>query len=202
MSKDDGQLRFHGEVTPLMQLLLRRRSCRKYAAGQASPEQIDTVLGRARAFQDRCGLRAPRLLVVSGAELDRVVSAAMRGLMVTVNPWLPSTAARHLLLCGAVWTEGAEPNAIEHALAQAAMTMQVALLAATELGLGSCWLAGIDHEAVEKALALPDGAKLVAISPLGLPPPKKGLWDAALFHLASKHRKPLESLWMKEQWAS
>ena len=202
MNKDDGQLRFHGAVTPLMQLLLRRRSCRKYGEGAASPEQIEALLERARSFQDRCGFRAPRLLVVSGAELERVVRAAMRGLMVTVNPWLPSTAARHLLLCGAAWAEGAEPAAIEHALAEAAMTMQVALLAATEVGLGSCWLAGIDHTAVEQALALPDGAKLMAISPLGLPPPKKGLWDAALFHISSKRRKPLETLWMKEQWPS
>jgi nitroreductase len=200
MSKDDGQLRFHGEVTPLMQLLLQRRSCRKYAEGSAAAEQIEALLDRARSFQDRCGFRAPRLLVVSGAELARAVSAAMRGLMVTVNPWLPSTAARHLLLCGAVWAEGAEPAAIEHALAEAAMTMQVALLAATEVGLGSCWLAGIDHDAVERALGLPDGAKLVAISPLGLPPAKKGLWDAALFHITSKRRKPLETLWLKEQW--
>jgi nitroreductase len=200
--KDDGKLQFHGEITPLMQLLLRRRSFRKYEQGRAAPEQVTELLACASAFADRCGFVAPRLVLVSDDELARVVSAAMRGLMVTVNPWLPSARAQHLILCGAVWPAQSEPAAIERAIGEAAMTMQVALLAATELGLATCWMAGIDHAAVEKAFPLPDGASLVAMSPLGLPPAKKGLWDAALFHLASKRRKPLEALWMQEQWRS
>jgi nitroreductase len=202
MTKDDGTLQFRGEVTPLMRLLLRRRSFRKYEQGRAAPEHVAEVLDCAKAFAARCQFEAPRLLVVSDDELARVVAASMRGLMVTVNPWLPSARAQHLLLCGAVWPAGSGQAAIERAVGEAAMTMQVALLAATELGLATCWMAGIDHAAVEKAFALPDRASLVAMSPLGLPPAKKGLWDAAVFHLVSKRRKPLETLWMQEQWRS
>ncbi len=90
---------------------------------------------------------------------------------------------------------------VERAVKEASMAMQVAVLAATEVGLATCWLAGINHERIEKAYQMPDGARLVAISPLGVPTRKKGLsWDSVTFHLISKRRMPLEKIWMREQW--
>jgi nitroreductase len=199
MRKDDGTLNVRGEVTPLMQLLIRRRSCRKYASGSATADDVAGVLGCARRFAERCGFDAPRLLVVSGAERDDVAAAAMKGVIGKVNPWLAFTRAQHVLLCGAVCPPSA--TARERAIKQASMTMQVAILAATELGLGTCWMAGINHERVEHLRTLPDGAALIAISPLGLPPPRMGIsWDTLLHHAVSKRRKPLEVLWMAETW--
>lgn len=201
MSKDDGSLHIDGSVTPLMQLLLRRRSVRKYAPGCATPDQLAHVLGCARAFAESQGFRHPRLSIVEGDAMRGVVGAAMSGLVGKVNPWLAFTEARHLLLCGAVYPEPLERVATERALKEAAMTMQVALLAATEVGLGSCWMAGINHERVELEHRMPDGARLIALSTLGLPPARRGIsWDALLFHTVSKRRKPLEKLCMAETW--
>jgi hypothetical protein len=202
MSKHDGRLHLRGETTELMRLLLARRSVRRFGVGTASDAQLGALLDTARAFQQRCGWTAPRLVMVSGAERDAVVKAAMRGWIALVNPWLPSTEAKHLLLCATTYPDGADEATIERALAEAAMTMQVAVLAATELGLATCWMAGIDHAGVERALPLPDGARLVALSPIGLLADRKGLWETAMFHLVSKRRKPLAELWMKERWES
>lgn len=201
MTKDDGSLHIAGSVTPLMQLLLRRRSVRKYAPGTATPEQLAHVLGCAQRFAEHQGFHHPRLSVVDGDGQRAVVRAAMAGIVGKVNPWLAFTKARHLLLCGATYPEAGDAAVTERAIKEAAMTMQVALLAATEVGLGSCWMAGINHERVELEHRLPDGARLIAISPLGLPPARLGLsWDALLFHTASKRRKPLAALWMAERW--
>ncbi|MDZ4063420.1 MAG: nitroreductase family protein, partial [Coriobacteriia bacterium] len=110
------------------------------------------------------------------------------------------TKASHLVLCGAVYPD-LEPRSIERAIAESAMTMQVAVLAATELGLGTCWMAGIHHERVETAYPMPDGARLVAISTLGSGPERMRLsWDTVAYHLVSKRRKPLHRLWMREGW--
>jgi nitroreductase len=199
MSKYDGNLQLRGEVTPLMKLLLQRRSCRKYAEGGATPEQVEELLATIRRFQELLGFDAPRFAVVDGDRMREVIRAALGGVIGKINPWLPFTRAQHLILCGAV----CPPDPAGHALAikQAAMTMQVCLLAATELGLGTCWMAGINHQRIESACSLEGGGELIAISPLGLPPAKRGFsWDNLLFHVASKRRKPLADLWMAERW--
>lgn len=199
MRKDDGSLNLGGEVTPLMQVLLRRRSVRKYAPGAATDEQVAYMMACVQTFVSRAGFTAPRMQVVHGEERRQVINAATRGLVGKVNPWLPSTRAEHLILCGAVY--GDDRASRERAIKEAAMAMQVAILAAAELGLGTCWMAGINHERVELAYPMPDGAKVVAISTLGLPPARKGLsWDALSFHLVSKRRKPLDALRMPERW--
>jgi nitroreductase len=199
MSKLDGTLQLRGEVTPLMKLLLQRRSCRRYAEGSASAEQVAALLATVRRFQERTGFSAPRIAIVEGEAMRAVVKAALGGVIGKINPWLPFTQARHLVLCGARCPE--EPAGRARAIKEAAMTMQVLVLAATELGLGTCWMAGINHERVESAFPLEGGGELIAISPLGLPPEKRGLsWDSLIYHLTSKRRKPLAELWMAERW--
>ena len=42
-------------------------------------------------------------------------------------------------------------------------------LAATELGLGTCWVRAFDAVGVEKLLALPDGVSIVCLMPVGYP---------------------------------
>ena len=202
MSKYDGSLHLDGRVTPLMELMLWRRSVRKYAEGRATDEQVAHILGCVDRFIERCGFTAPRISVLEGEARDAVVSAATHGVIGKVNPWLPRTKAQHLILCGAVYPEDASnENAVERAIKEAAMAMQVALLAAAELELGTCWMAGISHDSVESAHPLPDGARLVAISPLGRRPAKMGIsWDALSYHLVSKRRRSLESLSMSERW--
>jgi nitroreductase len=199
--KDDGSLSLRGEVTPLMQLFLRRRSVRKYA-GSATEEQVEHVLSCARRFQERLRFEAVRLRVVPrGGEFDTLVSAAMAGVVGKTNPWLAFTRASHLLLCGAVYPKDGSGRVVERAIEEAAMTMQVAILAATDAGLASCWMAGINLERIDLDLPLPDGARAIAMTPLGLPPEKRGLsWDALSYHLVSKRRKPLSALRMSESW--
>jgi hypothetical protein len=201
--KYDGSLEGEGgSVTPLSRVFLDRRSVRKYAKGEATQEQVGYVELCARAFATRAGFTAPRLQVVgAGPEFDAVVRAATSGLVGKVNPWLPFTQARHIILCGAVYRDVDERGTVERAIKEAAMVMQVAILAATEQGLGTCWMAGINHERVEMSYGMPDGAKVVAISTLGLPPARMGLsWDTVSYHLVSKRRRPLDALWMRERW--
>ncbi len=102
---------------------------------------------------------------------------------------------------GAVYSKDNSPNEIELDLKQAAMTMQIAVLAVAEWELGTCWVTGINHKRVEIEYKMPDDAKLIAISTLGRPIPKKRLsWDFLAYHLVSKRRKPLESIWIDQYW--
>jgi nitroreductase len=55
-----------------------------------------------------------------------------------------------------------------------AIAMQNLVLAATELGLGTCWIAAFNEEAAKKALGIPEDVRVVAMTPLGYPDQEKG----------------------------
>lgn len=200
--KRDGSLHLDGTTTPLMRLLLRRRSVRKYDSRPATQAQVDYVEGCVRAFCKRMGFTSPRITIVGrGEAFDAVVRGATSGLLGKINPWLPFTKASHLVLCSTVYPSDGSRGGTERAIAEASMAMQVAVLAATEQGLSTCWMAGIDHERVERAHELPDGSTLIAISTLGFGPKRMRVsWDTVAYHLVSKRRRPLAHLRMAERW--
>ena len=70
------------------------------------------------------------------------------------------------------------------------MVMELVVLAAAELGLGTCWLGGFGEQAVKEVLGLDETTRVVAISPLGRPPEKisAAWWDYMLSNLISKRR--------------
>jgi nitroreductase len=72
-----------------------------------------------------------------------------------------------------------------------AIAMQNMILTATELGLGTCWIADFDEKAIRKALNLPSNIRVVAMTPLGYPAEEK--------HPVSD-RKPLAEIVHHEHW--
>jgi len=72
----------------------------------------------------------------------------------------------------------------------AAIVMDHVVLAATALGLGTCWVAAFDPAAAREVLGLPDGVEPVAFTPLGYPADRPG----------PKERKPLAELVHYERW--
>jgi len=64
------------------------------------------------------------------------------------------------------------------------------VLAATDAGLGTCWVAAFDPAAAREILGLPQGVEPVAFTPLGYPADAPGV----------KERKPLAELVRYERW--
>jgi nitroreductase len=71
-----------------------------------------------------------------------------------------------------------------------AIAMDHLVLAATEQGLGSCWIAAFDPQAAKEVLGLPDNVEVIAFTPLGYPA------DGA----PTKKRKPLKDLVRYDRW--
>ena len=71
-----------------------------------------------------------------------------------------------------------------------AIAMDHLVLAAADLGLGTCWIAAFDVTAVRELFRLPGGVEPVALTPLGYPADKPG----------PKERKPLSALVRYEKW--
>ncbi len=72
-----------------------------------------------------------------------------------------------------------------------AIAMQNMILTATELGLGTCWIAAFDEKPIQKALKLPSNIRVVAMTPLGYPAEEKR---------PVKRRKPLTEIVHHEHW--
>ena len=64
------------------------------------------------------------------------------------------------------------------------------ILAATELGLGTCWIADFDPDAAREVLGLPDGVEPVIFTTLGYPAGEPRV----------KRRKSLDDLVRYERW--
>ena len=75
-------------------------------------------------------------------------------------------------------------------LIDAAIVADHLILAATDLGLGTCWIAAFNVEAARRVLQLPDEAEPVIFTPLGYPADEPG----------PKVRKPLSGLVRYEHW--
>ncbi len=70
------------------------------------------------------------------------------------------------------------------------IAMDHLILAAADLGLGTCWIAAFDVAAAREVFALPGGVEPLALTPLGYPADKPG----------PKERKPLTELVRYERW--
>lgn len=60
-------------------------------------------------------------------------------------------------------------DGVNYSWVDAAIAMDHITLAATELGLGTCWIGAFDPQIAEPALNLPKNFSLVAMTPLGYP---------------------------------
>jgi nitroreductase len=71
-----------------------------------------------------------------------------------------------------------------------AIVMDHVILAAANLGLGTCWIAAFDPAAARQVLGLPDGVEPIAFTPLGYPADQP----------RPKKRKAIADLVSYERW--
>ena len=167
----------------LFEVISRRYSVRAYRSDPVEEEKLRRILEAARLAPTAANRQAFQILVIPTAgrekELGRIYGAA----------WFVQ-APLVLGVCtlpGQAWTRKDGKN---YADVDAAIVMDHIVLAATALGLGTCWVAAFDPQAAREILRLPDGVEPVAFTPLGYPA------DQA----KPKNRKPLAEIVRYEHW--
>jgi len=165
-------------------LIASRYSVRAYKPNPVEDEKLAKVLEAARLAPTAANRQPIRILVLDTAQhgegLGRVYSAK----------WL-TDAPLVLCVCG-VEAEGwvRRHDGKSYLDVDAAIVMDHIVLAATALGLGTCWIAAFDPAAASEALGLPDGVEPIIITPLGYPDDRPG----------EKRRKSLEELVTYGKW--
>jgi nitroreductase len=147
-------------------LFERRFSCRSFDSTPLDRETVEMVLEAARWAPNGGNLQPWRFVVVLDSERRRAVAGAAYGqgflalapLVITVCAVPEESASKY----------GPRGRDL-YCLQDTAAAAENILLAATELGLGSCWVGAFDEAAIRRVLELPQSWRPVALIALGRP---------------------------------
>jgi nitroreductase len=176
----------------LLEIAQTRRSVRRYEDRPIEPEKIRALLETAERARRAFGAFDSGLLLVDEPKLaGRLRRAIVSGWKGKINPWIYVTPFPAVLVL--LGRPDGRPDAHGQPLylAPAAMVMETVMLAAAELGLGTCWVAGFNDEAVIGALELTGSWRPIIVSPLGYPAQQGRLARLPRAVAQSDRRKPL-----------
>lgn len=166
-------------------LVLARYSVRAYRPDPVPDPLLRQVLEAARLAPSACNRQPFRVVVI------RTRGREAELLRVYPREWFVQ-APLVLAVCavpGEAW-ERSRYDGWSAAETDATIATDHMLLAAADLGLGTCWIAAFDPKAAREVLHLPKDVVPVAFTPLGWPADQPG----------PKERKPLEDLVRQERW--
>jgi nitroreductase len=174
---------------PVADLVRARRSCRSFAAAAPEPGALSDIQSCAAGAAAPFGGR-PRfgLLDNETVRAENLFSAGSYGMI---------KGARFYL---AVLVPRSEPRRWE----DAGFAMEAAVLRATDLGLGSCWIGGVfDRKRFGRALGIGPGEQLPAVVALGLPAERRTLRDRLVrWSAGGDRRKPGCELFFAGGWGT
>ena len=167
-----------------LELAKQRRSVRAYKQDTVEDAKLNQVLEAAQIAPTAANRQPFRLIVVHTAgketELARINSRPM------------FVQAPLLIFAVAVPAEGwVHKDGKNYSDVDVAIMVDHLTLAATELGLGTCWMAAVDRAAVREILHLPPEVEPIVVTPLGYPAPEIS---------RERKRKPLTELVKYERW--
>lgn len=167
-------------------LFERRYSCRKFDPTPVDRETVTSVLEAARWAPNGGNLQPWRFVVVLDASRRRALAGAAYGQgFLAQAPVVITVCAVPDESDTEYGSRGRELYCLQDTAAAAENT----LLAATDCGLGSCWIGAFDEAAVNRVLDLPVTWRPVALIALGHPAEAE----------PQRSRRPLSevTLWME-----
>lgn len=179
-------------------VIAARHSVRTYRPDPVPDECITQCLEAARAAPSWRNGQCWRFVVVRDAALIARF-AAERVYGYPINAWLRG-APVVVVACAEPASSGRHGD-LPYWAVDTAIAMEHLVLAATALGLGTCWIGGFDEGSVRALLGAPERVRIVALSPLGYPADGEGLMGRVVKGVArSRTRKPLGELVHYERW--
>lgn len=145
-----------------------RRSTRAYSDKPVEEEKLTYVLECARRAPSWANKQCWRFVVVRTKEV--IANIAKYNI---INPWLQNAPV--VIVACADPSDSGSHNDQPYYLMDVSIALEHLVLAATDVHLGTCWIAGFNEQKIKEILEIPKRIKIVAIVPLGYPADKKGL---------------------------
>lgn len=182
---------FETEGISVREAIARRLSCRAYQSRPVPPDQLIQILEAARLAPSACNRQPWRFAVVSDPDLKR---------RIVDDSFLPGIKMSWALDAPVHVVIGMERSLVTHRFAASVSGVDYPwvdigiagehlVLAATELGLGSCWIGWIKPRVLRRIVGWPGSVKPVAVITLGYPD-----GEADTGKLPAERRRPLEEI--------
>lgn len=164
-------------------LINKRYSVRAYQTTPVEQEKLAYILEAARLAPTASNRQPFQILVIhtQGKKEDL--------LSIYPREWF-ADAPLVICVCGIpnqAWTRKDNKQYLD---VDAALVMDYIVLAATEVGLGTCFIAAFNEERARKVLSLPDEVQPILFTPIGYPNDTPKI----------RERKNLDELVRYEQW--
>lgn len=167
-----------------MESIKNRRSVRKYKNQPVSEKDIEHVLEAARLAPSWANKQCWRYIIVTDEDKIKKITAQLR--------WADAAADAPVIIVGcADPTKSGDKDGKTYYLLDMGIAMEHLMLAATERGLGTCWIGGgFNEKNVKETLQIPENIRVVALTPLGYPDDTP----------TPKDRKILEEIVSRNKW--
>jgi len=162
-----------------MDLIEKRKSIRSYKPQDVEEEKLNYILQAFRKAPSAKNLQPWKLIVVKDKKKISDLSLACN------NQTFLSEAPILIVACAkedeAFGVMGGYMNSYP---IDTALALEHLVLAATEKGLGTCWIGAFKEKLVKDLLDVPDNVRVVAITPVGYPATEGG----------ARGRKPISKI--------
>jgi len=171
-----------------------RTSIRQYSEKQIEDEKINYILECARLAPSWANKQCWRFIVITNKETIEYIAKTS-----VINRWL-KTAPVLIVACADPADSGSN-NSQQYYMTDVSIAFDHLILAATDVGLGTCWIAGFNEEKLKELLEIPKLIRIVALSPVGYPVDKKGISEQITKTLLKANkRKTLDEIIHHEHW--
>lgn len=165
------------------ELVAKRYSCRSYKSDPVPDDVLQGVLEAARLAPTAANRQPFRLIVVHTAarkdDLKRVYS----------REWF-TQAPIVICACGIPDRAWVRSDGKRYTDVDVTIAMDHVIMAATDAGLGTCWIGAFNPAAAREVLGLPEAVEPIAMTPLGYPADQP----------VAKRRLALSDLVSYERW--
>jgi len=176
------------------EVIKMRTSVRTFATKQVEPEKIEYILNCAREAPSWANKQCWRFIVVSQTETIQELAKTS-----VINRWL-KTAPMVIVVCGEP-SESGTRNGIDYFIVDVAIAVEHLMLAAADVGLGTCWIGDFDEQKVKEILGLPKRLRVVTLTPVGYPAEEVGFQGKVVrFFTRGTKRKSLTEIVRYEKW--
>jgi nitroreductase len=151
------------DADQLLSLMKSRRSIRQYQDREVPDNVIEQILEAGRWAPSASNRQPWHFIVIRQPEIQQAVSEHAAYFFIR---WAHVEDAPVIIaLCGNAGT----PIYRQFLHEDIGIAGTQMMLQAAALGLGTCWIGGLDREAIGDVLKLPDGVELVGLLTLGYP---------------------------------
>jgi nitroreductase len=140
--------------------IMNRRSVRKYMSRAIPDDDLRTILEAGRQAPSAANRQPWHFVVVREDGQRRRLAEACSGQM-----WLADA--------GAIIAGIGKPDVNEKWYpVDVAIALENMIVTATALGYGTCWIGAFEEAKVKEVLGIPEGMRVVALTPVGAPDDK------------------------------